>query len=101
MKFGITVAYVAAVLTSAAIIMAAEQRGMSGTIVQKVSGTSGKVEQKAAGEQITCPVTGEPIDKKCSTVYKGKTVYFCCPACKPLFEKNPEKYIDRLPQFRQ
>ncbi|RJO66582.1 MAG: YHS domain-containing protein [Myxococcales bacterium] len=25
--------------------------------------------------------------------YKGKHVYFCCPACKPMFDKDPEKYL--------
>ncbi len=25
--------------------------------------------------------------------YKGKTYYFCCPECKPAFDKNPEKII--------
>ena len=24
--------------------------------------------------------------------YKGKTYYFCSPACKTVFDKNPEKY---------
>ena len=24
--------------------------------------------------------------------YKGKTYYFCSPACRATFEKNPEKY---------
>ena len=27
------------------------------------------------------------------SVYKGKTYYFCCPACKPKFDANPAKYI--------
>ena len=25
--------------------------------------------------------------------YKGKTYYFCCPQCKPAFDKNPSKVI--------
>ena len=25
--------------------------------------------------------------------YKGKTYYFCCSGCKPMFDKNPQKYI--------
>ena len=29
------------------------------------------------------------------SVYKGKTYYFCCPGCKPQFDKNPEKYISK------
>lgn len=59
-----------------------------------------KSEKSMAMEQTTCPVSGQPIDKKYHTVYKGKTVYFCCPNCPPIFEKNPEKYIDKLPQFK-
>jgi YHS domain-containing protein len=50
-------------------------------------------------EQTICPVMGGKINKDIFTEYKGKKVYFCCPACKPEFEKNPEKYIDKLPQF--
>ncbi len=54
-------------------------------------------------EQTTCPVSGRPIDKDKQywTMYKGKKVYFCCPMCKPQFDKDPEKYIDKLPQFKQ
>jgi YHS domain-containing protein len=53
----------------------------------------------AATEQLLCPVMGNPIDKQYKTEYKGKTVYFCCPACKPEFDKDPEKYVAKLPQF--
>ncbi|HVS40449.1 MAG TPA: YHS domain-containing protein [Gemmataceae bacterium] len=28
-----------------------------------------------------------------STVYKGKTYYFCCTGCRDAFKDNPEKYI--------
>lgn len=51
-------------------------------------------------EQTVCPVSGMPINKDISTTYKGKTVYFCSPACKTEFEKNPEKYTDKLPQLK-
>lgn len=54
-----------------------------------------------AGEQKTCPVRGLAINKDIFTVYKGKKVYFCCPACKPEFEKNPQKYLAKLPQFKE
>jgi YHS domain-containing protein len=53
----------------------------------------------AAGEQTICPVMGNPIDKRFYTEYKGKKVYFCCTACKSEFEKDPEKYLSKLPQF--
>lgn len=29
-----------------------------------------------------------------TSVYKGKTYYFCSPYCKTEFDKNPEKYIN-------
>ncbi len=52
-------------------------------------------------EQKTCPImAGNPINKNLFTEYKGKKVYFCCPACKPKFEADPEKYIAKLPQFK-
>jgi YHS domain-containing protein len=50
-------------------------------------------------EQTTCPVMGGAINKNFYAEYKGKKVYFCCPTCKGEFEKNPEKYISKLPQF--
>jgi YHS domain-containing protein len=55
----------------------------------------------AVVEQTTCPVMGGAIDKNVFVEYKGKKVYFCCPACKGEFEKNPEKYISKLPQFKE
>ncbi len=46
---------------------------------------------------LVCPVTREKIasvkDAVGSSVYKGKTYYFCCPECKPVFDKNPGKVI--------
>lgn len=44
-----------------------------------------------------CPVMGTRIPNVSKaygkSVYKGKTYYFCCPECKPLFDKNPGKYV--------
>ena len=56
-------------------------------------------EAAAAGEQTVCPVMGGAIDKAIFTEYKGKKVYFCMESCKAAFEKEPEKYIAKLPQF--
>jgi YHS domain-containing protein len=53
-------------------------------------------------EQTTCPVMdGNKIDKNVFVEYKGKKVYFCCAACKSVFEKDPEKYAANLPQFKK
>ncbi|NOZ22261.1 MAG: YHS domain-containing protein [Planctomycetes bacterium] len=50
--------------------------------------------------QTTCPVlTGSKINPAIYTEYKGKKVYFCCSTCKATFERSPEKYVSRLPQF--
>ena len=51
--------------------------------------------------QKICPVMGGAINKDIFTVYKGKKVYFCCAGCKPEFEKEPEKYLAKLPQFKE
>lgn len=42
------------------------------------------------------PICGMDVDEKTARLkaeYKGKTYYFCAPACKAEFEKNPERYV--------
>jgi YHS domain-containing protein len=56
---------------------------------------------KGFTRQTNCPVSGKPIDPAHSVEYKGKKVYFCCPNCPAAFEKDPEKYLDKLPQFKK
>ena len=60
-----------------------------------------KMSDKAKGckETMVCPVSGKPGNKEFFSEYKGQKVYFCCPACKPEFEKEPEKYLSKLPKF--
>jgi len=53
----------------------------------------------ASIEQTTCPVSGDKIDKNVFVEYKSKKVYFCCASCKSIFNKDPEKYAAKLPQF--
>jgi YHS domain-containing protein len=53
----------------------------------------------AAVEQTICPVMGGPINKDIFVEYEGKKVYFCCAQCKGQFEKEPQKYLSKLPQF--
>jgi len=52
-------------------------------------------------EQNLCPVMGNPINKDIFVEYQGRKVYFCCPSCIEEFQKNPEKYLPKLPQFEQ
>ncbi len=51
-------------------------------------------------EQTICPVMGGKIDKNCFIEYEGKKVYFCCPGCEIEFNKDPQKYLSKLPQFK-
>jgi len=44
---------------------------------------------------------GGAINKELHTEYKGKKVYFCCAGCVKKFKANPEKYLDKLPQFKK
>ena len=49
----------------------------------------------AVGTKAKCAVTGEDftVDAKTQTsTYNGKVYAFCCPDCKPTFDKNPAKY---------
>ncbi|MBC8378338.1 MAG: efflux RND transporter periplasmic adaptor subunit [Planctomycetes bacterium] len=56
-------------------------------------------EAMASKEQTHCPVMGGVINKEVFTEYQGKKVYFCCPGCIDGFNKEPEKYVHKLPQF--
>jgi len=50
-----------------------------------------------AGNKI-CPVLGEPIDEatKATYEYEGKIYNFCCAGCIEEFNKEPQKYIDKV-----
>jgi YHS domain-containing protein len=42
-----------------------------------------------------------PIDKNIFIEYQGKKVYFCCKGCPEEFQKDPNKYLSKLPQFKK
>ncbi len=54
-----------------------------------------------AAIQPRCPVMDAPIDPSVYVEYEGKRVYFCCPGCDKKFLADPERYLDKLPQFQQ
>ena len=54
----------------------------------------------AVVEQTICPVMGGPINKELFVEYQGKKVYLCCEDCVKMFKANPEKYLAKLPQFK-
>lgn len=52
--------------------------------------------------QTTCPVSGESLEggdmgPPVALSYKGRTIMFCCNMCPPRFEKEPAKYLAKLP----
>lgn len=53
-----------------------------------------------AAIQPMCPVMDSPIDPSVYVEYKGKRVYFCCSVCDAKFLADPERYLDKLPQFQ-
>ena len=91
------------------IIKEFEEKEMINTLTRSIAGTAlmlmtigsafaappAKSTTKSAA--LVCPVTGEKIASIKAAVghstYKGKTYYFCCSACKPMFDKNPAKYL--------
>jgi len=56
--------------------------------------------QKNNPVQTTCPVMEGKIKPDIFVEYKGKKVYFCSPECKEKFNADPEKYLPKLPQFK-
>ena len=52
--------------------------------------------------QTTCPVSGETLGEgdmgaPVAQAYKGRTVMFCCNMCVGKFDKDPAKYLAKLP----
>lgn len=48
----------------------------------------------------TCPVSGEKLGEMGAPVsidYQGKKVSFCCDSCIAKFQKEPAKYLAKLP----
>ena len=94
-----------------------EMHGKMKPMMQKMSGEKGqdspmmcpmkqvgpqpKAQEIKTPEQGSCPVSGKPIKKNIYTEYKGKKIYFCCQGCKAKFEANPQKYLGKLPQFKE
>ena len=66
----------------------------SGTAFELAPAATGVAADKI-GQEATCPVTGEKFKISAQTTfseYKGATYYFCCPGCKPKFDKDPARY---------
>lgn len=54
-----------------------------------------KAKAGEVGKKAVCPVMKDTFTVTKSTdvaEYKGKTYFFCCPDCAPVFRKDPAKY---------
>ena len=51
--------------------------------------------QPMAAMNAKCPVSGDDVDPKVTSVYNGKTYAFCCADCVKAFNKDPEKYASK------
>ncbi len=52
-------------------------------------------------KNVTDPVCGmeiEPMNAAAQTTYQDNTYYFCSQECKEAFDKNPQKYVDKMRQ---
>jgi YHS domain-containing protein len=66
------------------------------TLVVLVAGALLAAPLAWAKAQEVCPVMGGKINKDIYLDYQGLRIYFCCPACKELFQKDPEKYLQKM-----
>ena len=56
------------------------------------------VPKDSIGNEATCPVSGKKVTVASDTafsVYKDQTYFFCCPGCKPKFDKEPETFLKK------
>ncbi len=70
---------------------------LAGAAAQQAT-TVQKTTKESVVETVTCPVSGETINKaeaKITWDYKGKTYYFCCEGCKAKFTKDPESFLQK------
>ena len=47
--------------------------------------------EEEKGPKVTCPVSGQPVNKDCTTDYKGGKIAFCCGNCLAAFKKDTAK----------
>ena len=57
------------------------------------------MEQKTEHIDPVCGMKVQESPTAVTTEYKGKIYYFCMPAHKEAFEKEPEKYLRKGPQM--
>lgn len=61
----------------------------------------GELNHEGHSEQATCPVMGEPINKKIYVEKNGYRIYVCCAQCKAEVSKKFDHYIEKLEEMGQ
>ncbi len=56
----------------------------------------GPAEEAKGGPQTSCPIKGEPIDKKIFVDREGKRVYLCCEDCRKTFNADGDAQIQKM-----
>ncbi len=88
---------------AASILAELVQVRRRGSTVEKRSDQI-SISEPAAENTVTSAAPGTAIDPVCGmeveiatamhhTTLEGRDFYFCCPACKRLFERNPQEYL--------
>lgn len=67
---------------------------------EEIQESTDDAQSNAAVRQEVCPVMGGKINPELYVEYQGEKVYFCCAGCPEEFQKNPEQYLAKLPQFQ-
>src|SRR3954454_19061628 len=85
-------------LTCVACTVLAFGIGAAGAAAPAAKDTPAKKKDDAKSKPINakCPLTGEDIDPKVTTVQDGKVVAFCCESCIADFKKEPAKYMKKI-----
>ena len=94
-KFGVVFMLAGLLLIGVVALTSCKKKSEPAEPAETEKAVSATIQQKI------CPIMAGAINKDIFTEYKGKKVYFCCPGCREEFEKSPEKYIVKLPQFRK
>lgn len=97
-KFLYIIAMLLAVSTVLSIAGCAEKAQTAGNEIQGASAqvTPAATSTDSTSSKVVDVVCKMKVEKSVmdTSVYKGKTYYFCSPYCKKQFDENPEKYIN-------
>ena len=59
------------------------------------SGVAFSADKADSSAKLTCPVSGDPVDKSVSSDFGGGKVCFCCAKCKAKFDADNAKFATK------